>query len=74
MILNNLSKIVVWKKNDNSYYYRVYNHCFLHFDVGYHNSYGHEVILIIEDLEFYKDKKFSKKRLKRKMIDLINKI
>lgn len=67
--------IVIWKKNDNTYYYRVYKHLFLHFDVGYHNSYGHEVIFIINDLEIpYKYKRFSKAKIKKRIINLIEKI
>lgn len=77
MYLKTLSKIVVWKKSDDSYYYRIYRKTFLPFDVGYYNSYGHEVILIINDLQ---EKKLRKKReflsqnKKNKIIDFINKL
>lgn len=75
MYLKSLSKIVVWKKGVDSYYYRIYRKTFLPFEVGYHNSYGHEVILIINDLQ---EKKIRRKRnflsqnKKNKIIDFIN--
>ena len=70
-----LLKIVIWKKKDNTYYYRIYRHCFLNFDVGYHNSYGHEVVFIIDDLEFKRPiKRFSKEKFKKNLIKCINRL
>ena len=72
-----LNRIVIWKKNNNSYYYRIYHHCFLKYDVGYHNSYGHEVVLIIDD---FQEKNYRPRRhvlsrnCKRKLINAINKL
>lgn len=75
MYLKVSSKIVIWKKNDDSYYYRIYRKTFLPFEVGYHNSYGHEVILIINDLQEKKlrrKRQFLSQRKKNKIIDFIN--
>lgn len=40
--------LVVWKKDNNNYYYRFVNGFYCNYEVGYLNRYGHEVILIIE--------------------------
>lgn len=66
-------KIVVWKKKDNSYYYKIVKTHYSDYYIGYVNSYGHEVVLIIDNLQ-YRVATNKKKRIKRKLIDLINKI
>lgn len=74
---HNLNKIiVVWKKPDNSYYYRVYKRILNPFEIGYKNSYEHEVVLIINDLEesSYKNRYSFKSKLKNKIISFINKM
>ena len=55
--------IVIWyNPNNNSYYYRKYYYSYS-FEIGYKNSYGHEVILIIDIMA---NEKIS---LKKRLID-----
>ena len=67
--------IVVWKKPNNSYYYRKYKRILNPFEIGYKNSYNHEVVLIINDLEEsnYKIRRSFKSKLKNKIINFIDK-
>ena len=68
--------ILVYKKRDNTYYARKYRHVFPPHELGYINSYGHEVVLIINDLQ--EIRVFSRPRLNRKiksrLINIINKM
>lgn len=40
--------IVVWKRPNNTYYYRYVKGTYKKYFVGYYNQYNHEVVLIIE--------------------------
>ena len=40
--------LVVWKKNNDNYYFRFVNGMYCKYEVGYVNQYNHEVILIID--------------------------
>ena len=73
---HNLNKIVIWKRSDNSYYYRVYKRILNPFEIGYKNSYEHEVVLIIDDLDIpiRKKRHILNQNLKNKIISLINKL
>ena len=68
--------IVVWKKPNNSYYYRKYKRILNPFEIGYKNSYEHEVVLIINDLEesSRKNRHFLNRKLKNKIISFIDKM
>lgn len=73
---HNLNKIVIWKKPDNSYYYRVYKRILNPFEIGYKNSFGHEVVLIINDLDIpiRKKRHILSRKLKNKIINFIDKV
>jgi len=43
-----MKKIIVWRKPDNSYYFRTITTIWNEREVGDKNQYGHEVILIID--------------------------
>lgn len=74
MYSTTLNRIIIWKKLDNTYYYRIIKGHYSDYFVGYQNSYGHEVVLIIDNLE-YRIKKIPRKvRLKKQLINLIEKI
>lgn len=40
--------LVVWKKDNDNYYFRFVNGMYCKYDIGYCNQYGHEVILIVD--------------------------
>ena len=64
-------KCVVWKKPlDNTYYHKVVKGHYEYFDykVGNKNSYGHEIVHIIENLDFTITKTPIRKRVVRKAI------
>lgn len=63
--------IVVWlNKNKNEYYFKKIKGYYCKYDVGYVNSYNHEVILVI-DISDVIYKKPVKKRLIRRIIRLL---
>lgn len=44
-------KIIVYKKKDETYYFKKIKSYCSSYDVGYENSYGHKVILVIDVLD-----------------------
>lgn len=72
--LKTLNKIIIWRKPDNSYYYRIIKGHYNDYHVGYKNQYDHEIILIIDNLEYRIRKTSIKKRIKNKVINFIEKI
>lgn len=67
-------RLIVWKKPNNIYYYRVVKTHYTDYFVGYKNSYNHEIVLIITNLDYKIKKTPFKKRLKRRIINYIEKI
>ena len=63
MYLKTLNKIVIWKKPDNTYYYKVIKGHYIDYDIGYTNQYGHVIVLVIYNLE-YRVRKIPKKENK----------
>lgn len=47
-----MKKIVVWKKPNGSYYYKVVHGFYQDYNLGTKNQYEHEVCLVI-DLEYF---------------------
>ena len=74
MYLSSLNRIIIWKKQDNSYYYRIVKGHYSNYEIGYVNSYGHQIVLIIDNLEYRVRKKPLKNRVKKKIINFIEKI
>lgn len=72
MFLPSSNKIIIWKKPNNTYYYKIIKGHYIPYEVGYKNSYGHEIVLIISNLEYRVRKTPIKKRIKRKLIDYID--
>lgn len=67
------SYIVIWLKPNGVYYYKLTNYGFK-YHVGYVNSYGHQVVLLLDVFhEFIYREKFSKMVLK-KFISFLQKI
>ena len=67
-------KLIIWKKPNNTYYHKFVKTHYTDYYVGYKNSYGHEVVYILTHLEFRIKKAPFKNRLKRKLINYIDKI
>ena len=61
MYSKTLSRIVIWRKPDNTYYYRIIKGHYFDYEIGHKNSYEHEIVLIIDNLE-YRIRKISKKK------------
>lgn len=71
MYSKTLSRIVIWRKPDNTYYYRIIKGHYFDYEIGYKNSYEHEIVLIIDNLEYRIRKISKKKRIKEKVIKFI---
>lgn len=69
-------QIVVWhneKKND--YYYKIlHNFSYKKYYMGYKNQYDHEVVLVIENICFKKNKTKLKNRVLTILISFLQKI
>lgn len=67
--------IIVWQKQDGSYYYRKIKGWYKNYPIGFINSYGHTVILVInlDDLVYFRQKSL-KTRLISKIIRVLEKI
>lgn len=74
MYSQTLSRIVVWKKPNNTYYYRLVKGKYADYFVGYKNQYDHEIVLIIDSLEYRIRKTSKKKKFKKKVIEFIEKL
>lgn len=71
-----MRRLVVWLNNDKGqYYHRIINGSYIEQDyrVGKTNSYGHTIVHIVEDFDFYKKKVPYKKKLISKTIDFLSK-
>lgn len=69
-----MNKIVVWKKPNGTYYYKMVRGYYATYEVGYVNSYDHVVVLVIDNLPYRDFRIPYKLRLKRKLIYFINKM
>lgn len=73
-----MHNIIVWKKPNGEYYYRVYEYFYGKYYVGYKNGYDHEVILIIPGIYYYRVKpsifRKIKKMLLTKLISFLEKL
>lgn len=68
-------KIVVWHNpKKDSYYYKLIKGNYVNYKVGYKNQYGHEVIVVVEDVSFLGRKTSLKTKLINKLICLLNKL
>lgn len=62
---------VIWRRPNNSYYYRIVKGTYMEYYVGYYNQYGHEIVLIIHpDVQ----KVSLKERFKSTLIRYIKKL
>ena len=68
-------KIIVWfNPNSHTYYYRLVRGYYAKYEVGYKNSYDHEVILIIDIYRDLVHKEKLSKRVLKKMISFLQNI
>lgn len=74
MYSQTLSRIVIWKKQNNIYYYRIIKGHYFDYKVGYKNQYDHEIVLIIDSLEYRIRKSSKKQKIKKALINYINKM
>lgn len=68
------NKIIIWKKKDNTYYYREVSGFYANYHIGYENQYGHEVILIIDHFKDYVRPISFRKRAIKKVISFLQKL
>lgn len=72
-MLINRKLLIIWHKPiDNVYYYKLVNGFYANYNVGFKNSYGHEIILIIP-VDFEIKKPTLKKRLIKRLISFLEK-
>ena len=69
-------RIIVWKNlNADNYYYKKIKGFYNEYYIGFKNVYNHEVIMIIDLLDFYEEGRTSfKKRFIDKIISCLSKI
>lgn len=59
-----MKKLVIWRKYNNEFYYKVVG-IFGKCDVGFKNSYGHEIVYSIDFNQVFYKPNFFKKVIKR---------
>lgn len=64
--------LIIWKREDNSYYYKIVVGTYQHYFVGFINSYGHVIVLIIP-IQFVISRPSFKKRLYKRIISYLEK-
>lgn len=74
MYSTTLSRIIIWRKPDNTYYYRITKGHYFDYEIGHKNQYNHEIVLVIDSLEYRIRKTSKKKKIKEKVIKFIEKI
>ena len=61
-----MRQIVIWHKlRDNSYYWRDVMGTYAKYEIGFKNQFGHEIVLIIDDIWYRQPQK---KSLRKKML------
>ena len=75
-MISRCSKIfVIWQRPDGTIYHKFVSGFYTNYFIGYVNSYGHEVIYIINSDLYYKFRRPPfKARLKRNLIKYIDKM
>ena len=69
-----MKRIIIWHNpNKNNYYYRVIKTNYVEYEIGYKNSYDHEIVLIIDDLLLQHNRNSLKRRLIKKIIRFLDK-
>ena len=71
--MNRFKKIIIWQKPNGELYYKFVKCYYTNYFVGYIHSYDHVVVLIIDNIDYHY-KPDRKVIIKRKLINLINKI
>ena len=67
-------QFILWKTKDNKLYHKIVKCHYVEYYIGYKNSYGHEVVYLIDNLEFRTRRTSLKDRYKRKLISYIEKL
>lgn len=60
--------VVVWKKGDDSIYYRMVTGYYAKYEVGYKNQYGHEVLCVIPNVYHSIPKLSFKEKCRKRLI------
>lgn len=70
-----MRRLIIWEKKDGVIYHRLINGSYYEQDykIGSINSYGHKVIHIVDDFDFYKKKVPFKTRVIDKSINFLSK-
>lgn len=70
-----MKKLIVYhNKNKNVYYHKIIYDFIDKYYIGYINQYNHEIVLIIDNVNFYIRKDKLKKRIVKKVIRYLEKI
>ncbi len=64
----NYYSIVVFQKQDSTYYFKKIRSLAHHYVVGEENGYGHKVVLVIDLLDLFNKKK---KSLRNRVLDIL---
>ena len=64
--------LIIWKRKDDSYYYRIVIGTYQRYFIGFENSYHHKVVMIIP-VSFIVERPGLKKRLYKKVISYLEK-
>ena len=66
--------LVIWVKPNGEIYHKYVSGMYADYHVGYINSYDHQIIYIIDNLYYRFERPPFKNRLKRKLINYIDKM
>lgn len=70
-----MKKLIVYHNiPKNTYYYKIIYDFIDKYYVGYKNQYNHEIVLIIDNVNFYIRKEKMKKRIIKKLINYLENI
>lgn len=67
-------KIVIWKRKDNTFYYKMVKGFYGDYHVGYVNQYGHQVVHTIDNVYVINPKMSFKKRCINRFIRFLQKV
>lgn len=66
--------LVVWKRPNDTYYYRCVSGFYCKYEVGYENQYGHVIILVIDMAREFVYKEPILKKVLRKSISFLQRL
>lgn len=67
-------KIVIWKRRDDTFYYKIVKGFYGNYYIGYKNQYGHQVVHVIDNVCVINYKMSFKKRCINRLVRFLQKV